>query len=210
VLAIVPVNSPLSAKSRLGPLLSPAQRGELARSMLADVLAACRASRWVEAVLVVTPDLELAPRGTDVIRDPGNGHARAIALALAEAPVAAGALILMADCPLVPVETIDALARAALPIALCPAQDGGTNALAMRPANVFMPTFGEPDGASANVEQARRLGFEAAVIDDPLVALDVDSPEDVRRVLELGHGTMTHRFLDRALAAPAELPGRGG
>jgi 2-phospho-L-lactate guanylyltransferase len=205
VLAIVPVNSPYSAKSRLEPLLSPWQRAELVRAMLADVVSACERSGAVDGVLVVTPDVGLAPPGTEVLQDPGLGHPAAISLALAEAGPR-GALVVMADCPLVPARTLEALARAARPVALCPAQDGGTNALALRPADVLEPVFGARGGAAANVERARSRGFEAVVLEDPLVALDVDSPEDVHRALALGKGTRTHRFLDRALAMPAESP----
>ncbi len=60
------------------------------------------------------------------------------------------------------------------------------------------------DGASVLVERAERLGVVVAVVDDPLLALDVDRPEDVERVLELGPGTHAAAFLDRALAASAD------
>jgi 2-phospho-L-lactate guanylyltransferase len=205
VLAIVPVNSPSLAKRRLEPLLSAGQRAGLVRAMLADVVAACKAARSIGAVLVVTPDPGLAPAGTEILRDPGLGHAAAVALALADPRAASGAIVVMADCPLVRPQTLDRLAAEARPVALCPAQDGGTNALALRPPGRIEPAFGVPDGAAALVARARAAGFEAAVVDDPLVALDVDEPEDVRRLLELGHGTATRRFLDRELAVSAEL-----
>ena len=209
MLAIVPVNSPSSAKRRLGPLLSAAQRAGLVEAMLADVVAACKRAQSIEAVLVVTPDATLAPAGVDVLLDAGRGHSQAIGRALADARAAAGALVVMADCPLVRPETLDLLAAEACPIALCPAQDGGTNALALRPADAVDPAFGIKNGATVTIERARRRGFATAVVDDPLVALDVDRPEDVERVLELGHGTATHRFLDHVLAVSAELRSRG-
>jgi 2-phospho-L-lactate guanylyltransferase len=209
MLAIVPVDSPSSAKRRLGPLLSAAQRAGLVEAMLADVVEACNRAQSVTTVLVVTPDPALAPAGVDVLIDPGRGHSQAIGRALADPRAAAGAIVVMADCPLVRPETLDLLAAEARPIALCPAQDGGTNALALRPADALEPAFGVKNGALVTIERARRRGFEATVVDDPLVALDVDPPEDVERVLELGHGTATHRFLDQALAVSAELRSRG-
>jgi 2-phospho-L-lactate guanylyltransferase len=160
-------------------------------------------------VLVVTPDPNLAPVGTEVLRDRGRGHAKAIAEALADPRSAAGAVIVMADCPLVRPETIDLLVAAARPVALCPAQDGGTNALALIPGDTFEPVFGVPGGAAANAQRARLRGFRVEVIDDPLAALDLDSPDDARRLLELGHSTRTHAFLDQALAASAEFCGTG-
>ena len=204
MLAIVPANSPCSAKSRLAGLLTPDERARLVEAMLADVVDACARARSVDEVLVVTPDPAIAPAGVRVLRDRGLGHAAAIALAL-ERCTGRDALVVMADCPLVAPATIDALAAAARPVALCPAADGGTNALALRPVGSVEPAFGVPGGAAVLVERARALGLEAAVVDDPLAALDVDTPDDLRRVLELGAGTRTHRLLDRALAASAEL-----
>ena len=204
MLAIVPVNSAVSAKRRLAPLLSRAQRAELVSVMLGDVVAACRASTAASGVLVVTPDPSLAPPGTEALADRGGGHAAAIAAALRDPRAAAGAIVVMADCPLVRPETIAELADRARPVALCPAQDGGTNALALRPADAIEPAFGVRGGAAILVARARSRGYEPVVLDDPLVALDVDLPDDVRRLLELGGGTSTARFLDRCLAVPAE------
>lgn len=167
--------------------------------MLADVVAACNRARHVEEVVVVSPDPRLAPPGTATLRDPGRGHAAAIAQALASCR-RPGALVVMADCPLVRPETLDALCEGARPVALAPAQDGGTNALALRPPDAVEPAFGLPRGAALTVERARALGYEATVVDDPGLALDVDVPEDARRVLELGHGTRTHALLDRVLS----------
>ena len=172
--------------------------------MLADVVEACMAARAVEGILVVTPDPGLAPAGTDVRRDGGDGHAAAIGAALADCD-GEGALVVMADCPLVRPAVLDVLCDAAQPIALCPAQDGGTNALALRPADVLEPAFGVADGARVTVLRARALGVEASVIEDELVALDIDRPADVRRLLVLGAETQSGRFLDQALRVSAHL-----
>jgi 2-phospho-L-lactate guanylyltransferase len=194
VLAIVPVNAPHGAKQRLAPFLGEKQRTELLIAMLEDVLAACREASAIERTLVVTPEPALAPPDVNVLADPGRGHAAAIALALRQAP-ADGALVVMADCPLVRPQSLDRLAEAAQPVALVPAQDGGTNALALRPPDAIPPAFGIRNGAALVVERARAAGFEAAVVDDPALALDVDTLEDLERVLELGEGTRTQRFL---------------
>ncbi len=114
----------------------------------------------------------------------------------------------MADCPLVRPETLDLLIDEARPLSLCPAQDGGTNALVLRPVHVLEPAFGVPDSAAVTIERARRLGIKAAVVDDPLVALDVDRPDDLHRILELGRGTRTHAYLDQAPSVSAEFGAR--
>jgi 2-phospho-L-lactate guanylyltransferase len=208
VLAIVPVNGPAGAKRRLEPLLSWDERAELVAVMLADVLDACRRARTLRDILVVTPDTGLAPPDVDVLPDPGDGHAAAIALGLAQAP-ASGALVVMADCPLVTPEGLDRLAAAARPLALAPAQDGGTNALALSPADAIEPAFGVRNGAALLLERARVAGLPAEVVEDERIALDVDTPDDVRRVLELGEGTRTMAFLRRTLAAGPVAPSPG-
>jgi 2-phospho-L-lactate guanylyltransferase len=207
ILAIVPVNSPLDAKRRLEPVLSRSERRALVATMLTDVLAACRESRAIRDILVVTPETSLAPADVDVLPDPGEGHAAAIALALAEAPES-GALVVMADCPLVTGAGLDRLGLAARPIAVAPAQDGGTNALALCPADAIEPAFGVANGARVVVERARAAGVAAELVEDERIALDVDTADDVRRVLELGDGTMTKAFLERTLAFRPVAPSR--
>ncbi|MCC6223340.1 MAG: 2-phospho-L-lactate guanylyltransferase [Thermoleophilia bacterium] len=203
MLAIVPANSPRSAKRRLARLLDPDERAALVAAMLADVVDACGRARAVSEVLVVTPDPGIAPAETRVLRDAGHGHAAAVALALGRS-AGRDALVVMADCPLVTPASIDALAAAARPVALCPAVDGGTNALALRPAGIVEPAFGVPDGAAVVAARARARGLEAAVVADPLLALDLDTPDDLRALLELGSGTRTGRLLDRTLSASAQ------
>ncbi|HLM32801.1 MAG TPA: 2-phospho-L-lactate guanylyltransferase [Gaiellaceae bacterium] len=181
MLAIVPVKGLDGAKTRLVPLLSPAERAELVRAMLAAVLAACAESESVASTLVVTPEPELAPVGVEVLLDSGNGHAAALASALADRRAADGALVVMADCPLATGGSLDRLARAATPVALVRALDRGMNALALSSPGLFEPLFGVPDAALRTVERARAAGIEPAVVDEPLLAFDVDRPTDLKR-----------------------------
>jgi 2-phospho-L-lactate/phosphoenolpyruvate guanylyltransferase len=203
MLAIVPADSPRSGKRRLATRYPAELRAGLVEAMLADVVGACREARAVEDILVVTPDASLAPPGVDVLVDAGRGHAPAVAMALARC-TAEGALVVMADCPLARAETLDLLCESAHPAAIAPAQDGGTNALALRPPDALEPSFGMVGGAAILIERAERLGVEIAVVDDPLLAFDIDRPEDVERVLALETGTHTRAFLDRALTLSAE------
>ena len=185
MLAIVPVKGRDGAKSRLADLLSDAERAELVAAMLGDVVDACAAAGSVDRVLVVTPEPHVAPEGVEVLVDEGVGHAYAIRLALDDPRAAEGAIVVMADCPLVQPESLDALAEAARPIALVRSADGGTNALALRPGNAVEPAFGVDGSADVTIDRARAAGHEPAVLDDPLLALDVDRPEDVARFHEL-------------------------
>lgn len=203
MLAIVPVNAPQAGKRRLQGILDAAQREELVRAMLDDVLEACRLATRVRSVMLVTPDARLASAGCEVLLDPGTGHATALRAALRDPRALPGALIVMADCPLIRPETLDALAGSPAGVALCPAQDGGTNALALRPAGVIEPAFGIPGGASIVIGRARSAGIEPAVLDDTDIALDLDTAEDAASILERGAGTASHAVLKRALTVPA-------
>ena len=201
MLAIIPVNRPTGAKRRLAELLSEGQRAALVRVMLQDVVDACHAAREIDSILVVTPEPSLAPTGVRVLEDPGLGHGEAIALGLSLATEAA--IVVMADCPLVRPEALDRLARAAEPVAIAPAQDGGTNALALRPPHSVEPAFGEAGGAEIVAARARALGYEPAIVEDEGFAVDVDTPDDVERLLAIGEGTRTHAFLHAVLASDA-------
>ncbi len=181
MLAVVPVKGRDGAKTRLAPLLQPEERTQLVLDMLERVLGACTAAERITGTLLVTPDPSFAPGGVEILRDRGTGHADAVALALRDERAWEGALVVMADCPLVRPESLDALAAAATPLALAPSRDGGVNALALRTVNGFLPPFGVP--VAETLGAARAAGLEAAVVEDPLLALDVDRPEDYEAML---------------------------
>jgi 2-phospho-L-lactate guanylyltransferase (CobY/MobA/RfbA family) len=127
--------------------------GQLARAMLADVQAAA---------------------GAAVVVDGPGGQSAALAAALAEleGPVT----IVNSDVPCVTPSELEQLTAAAP--ALVAAQDGTTNALALRDARDFEPLYGA--GSAARFE--RRLG--ARRLDLPGLRDDVDTMEDLERVRE--------------------------
>jgi 2-phospho-L-lactate guanylyltransferase len=180
VLAIVPFKGLDGAKTRLAALLPPEERARLALEMLERVLVACEGASSIRRTLLVTPDPS-ARSGVDVLADGGTGHAAAVALALADPRAQNGAVVVMADCPLVEPESLDALVAAARPLALVPAWDGGVNALALRDPAEFRPGFGVP--AADTVARARAVGIEPAILDDERLSLDVDRPEDYELAL---------------------------
>ena len=203
MLAIVPVRG-RDGKSRLDGFLSPEERARLVEAMLADVLAACSDASVISDVLVVTPDSTLPLDGADVLHDEASGHAEAIAQALADPRARSGALVVMGDCPLASGSSLDRLARAAAPVAVATASDGGLNAIALQEVGAFEPAFGVTGAAALTVERARAAGFEAAIVDDPGLAFDVDNPADAWKLR--GHGGKT-----RSQEALADmLPATGG
>jgi 2-phospho-L-lactate guanylyltransferase len=169
----------------LATLLPADERARLAVEMLDVVLTACDRASAITRTLLVTPHPESAPASVETLVDAGIGHADAITQALADPRAAGGALVVMADCPLALPEALDRLVEAAEPAALAPAEDGGLNALALRDPRAFEPAFGVPGAALATVERAREAGLEPAVLDEPLLAFDVDRPADLERLRAL-------------------------
>lgn len=181
MLAIVPFKGQNGAKTRLSSVFSTEERARLALEMLGRVLAACREAESIAGTLLVTPDPSAVPGGLDILVDAGSGHADAISLALGDPRARDGAIVVMADCPLVEAASLDALVRAARPLALVRARDGGVNALALRDPAIFEPGFGAPAGEM--IARARAHGLEPAILQDDRLSLDVDRPEDYELAL---------------------------
>jgi 2-phospho-L-lactate guanylyltransferase len=180
VLAIVPFKGLDGAKTRLAGVLTAEERARLAQEMLERVLVACEGAASIGRTLLVTPDPGSAVAGLDMLADAGTGHADAIELALADPRARAGALVVMADCPLVVPEALDALAEAARPLSMAPSRDGGVNALALSPVDGFVPRFGTP--VETMLAAARAAHLEPAVVTDERLAFDVDRPQDLARL----------------------------
>jgi 2-phospho-L-lactate guanylyltransferase (CobY/MobA/RfbA family) len=124
---------------------------ELAQAMLADVRDAAR-----DALVVDRPG--------------GQGDALAAALAEIEGPVT----IVNSDLPCVTAAELEQLTAAAP--AIVAADDGTTNAIALRDARDFEPLYGA--GSASRFEQ--RLG--ARRLDLPGLRDDVDTWDDLERV----------------------------
>jgi len=163
-------------KSRLAGLTLEA-RAALREAMLADVLAACEA---VGPTYLVTS----APRlrqGVTVVADDGRGQGAAVSAGL-EAAAHGGLpgpfLVVNADLPCVRARDLLALAGAVPDhgLALVPAADGTTNALALASPELFEPLYG-PGSASrfAASGPSRRLEV-------PNLVADVDTIDDLERL----------------------------
>ena len=183
---LVPVKALAEAKGRLAPEVGPLQRRLLAIAMFEDVIAAIQAVPALEAPVVVSPDREVWRRadalGCRVVEEPpGAGdlnRSLASAAAVASSGNGSGLLVVAADLPLASAAGLGTvLAAAGAPVAVVPSHDGGgTNVLAWRDPGSFRPSFG-PDSA------ARHLAVPGAVrVDEPGLALDVDTADDLRLV----------------------------
>ena len=193
--AIIPVKRFGPAKQRLLDALDRPARAAIVKAMLTDVLGAVARADLVERVIVVTGEgraeriaLRLARRTEtplEVLRDPDDrGHSEAATLGIIRA-LALGAeavALLPGDCPLLDPDELDgALARLEPGrVGVVPDRHGsGTNALMMAPADAIGPAFGE-GSRERHLDRARRAGHDAQAEELGSLALDLDTPDDLR------------------------------
>src|ERR671933_2619132 len=165
-------------KRRLAPA-TPEARVALALAMLADVLAAAVA---VGATTVVTDD-EAAWRvggelEADVLAGLPLGQGAAVEAEFGRLEPFGPVLVVNADLPCVQPDDLRALIEAVPPegIAVAPAADGTTNALALADAALFEPLYGP-----GSAERFLALAARAVTVEHPNLAHDVDTLEDLRR-----------------------------
>jgi 2-phospho-L-lactate guanylyltransferase len=191
IVAVVPVRSLRHGKTRLSPVLDDEARGALLRATAHRVVSAAVGSGPLETVLVVSPDVETlswaAGLGPAVEAVPQPEHrlglngaidaGRAWALDRGASTV----ISLFADLPLIVADDIRGMVARTEPVVLGPDRRGeGTNALLLRLAGrgpEFRFAFGEGSLAK-HLEEARRLGLNAAMHDAPGIAFDLDTPDD--------------------------------
>jgi 2-phospho-L-lactate guanylyltransferase len=206
--AALPVKEFVTAKQRLSPLLTPAERCSLAAIMLEDVLAAL-AEANLAGILVNTLD----PLATDLANGYGarvitegarSGHTGAVA-ALARSlsrDGRAGMLVLPGDIPritAVEINTLIAARRAAPSFTIAPAHDKlGSNGVLCMPPEVIPLRFGD-NSYFPHLDTARAHAIEPTVVPLSGFALDIDRPDDLRALLraEPSMSTRTQRFLHR-------------
>ena len=192
--AIVPVKPLRFGKSRLAEVLTPDERTDLNRRLLAHTLDTLTAVPEIEHVLVVSRDqaaLALARSyGARTVQENG---APQLNVALARATIVAknyatrGVLIVPADLPLITTEDVQAmLARAKDPPVVVVAPDRhrlGTNALLVCPVGLIDYEYG-PNSFERHCQRAVQAGARLEVCELPSLALDMDLPEDLELVSE--------------------------
>ena len=203
---LVPVKNLSAAKQRLAAVLDQPARTELAQAMLQDVVATLAAWARRPACALVTSDpfaIELAKQyDFEIIPDPANpGETGAIEMAtrLCIERGLDSTLVIPADIPLIQASELDQILEHAPDEGslLVPAADGrGTNAAFRRPANLFPLRFGN-DSFKPHLAAAQATGKPCIVLQLPGIAIDVDNPEDLQRVLAHPGETRTQSLLRR-------------
>jgi 2-phospho-L-lactate/phosphoenolpyruvate guanylyltransferase len=203
--ALIPVKDLTQAKVRLSPLLSPAERYTLATAMLDDVLAAVRQASTVERMALVTTDphaLALAAQWGFEVVDEGSGRGETGAVELAVKVCrergASSLAVIPGDIPLLTAADVDVVLQHGrqYDIVIVPSWDSrGTNAVLLRPPDALQLRFGAWS-FFPHVKQAKRKGLSYKVVRLPRVALDIDTPEDLARLVPQARGTRSYAVLE--------------
>ena len=200
--AVTPMKPLAESKTRLAPALPPARRAALSLAMLRSVLAVLRRSRMARIIVVGGDDqVRAASRemGAEWRADDFGDLNAALSDAFQDLRAdGLPAAYIPADLPLLSAADVDALldiSEDGAALTLCPAHDGGTNAIVAPPSADFKPLLGA-DSFRRHESAARRLGMDARIARIPAFERDLDTMEDLRICL---------RARPPALAAFADL-----
>ncbi len=201
---VVPVKPFAFAKRRLAGVMSESERATLARAMARDLLTLLSRCSRVAGVLCVTREpgvAALAPIcGAEILAETQAGLSKAVAQAARHllARGQSSMLVLPTDVPLATSAEIDLVIAKhgwAPAVTLVSDEDGyGTNALAVSPPDLMPFRFGR-HSYLAHRDAALALGARVQTLRAPGLALDVDTPEDIRRLLTCDRDTATSALL---------------
>lgn len=208
---LVPVKNLSSAKQRLAAVLDQASRTRLAQAMLQDVLAVLHewqmgrgsTQKSKPEVALVTSDLYAVKLAAEyefeVIPDaknPGETVAIEMATHICVERGIKWTLVIPADIPLIQMWELEEILKQAPERGslLVPAGDGrGTNAAFRRPADLFPLRFGN-DSFKPHQAAAQATGKPCVVLQLPGIAVDVDNPEDLQKLIALPGDTRAQRL----------------
>jgi 2-phospho-L-lactate guanylyltransferase len=200
---LIPIKKTSEAKQRLASVLDQPSRTRLAQAMLHDVLSALHDWSDCPPVGVVTGDpfaIQLAKEyGFELIpdaEDPGETVAIEMATRLSVERGEQDTLVIPADIPLLQAWELEEIWKHApvMGSVLVPAADGrGTNAAFRRPANLFPLRFGN-DSFKPHLAAAQATGQSCIVLNLPGIAVDVDNPEDLQKLMMLPGNTRAQQL----------------
>jgi 2-phospho-L-lactate guanylyltransferase len=175
---LVPVKAFSDAKVRLAGALPPQDRAVLARAMAERVVAA--AAPLPVAVVCNDRDVATWARGLGalVIWEPGQGLNRAVedgVRHLARLTVE-HVIVAHADLPLA--ANLAWIGRFAGVTLVPDRREDGTNVIGLPTGTEFVFSYG-PGSFARHMAEARRLGLPWRVVRAPLLAWDVDLPDDL-------------------------------
>lgn len=187
--ALVPIKTFDTAKTRLEGVLTRKECAGLAERMAMDVLRALTACPAITGIAVLSDEPGLATWAETatvrLIPEQATEHLASLAGAagLLAADGVRTLMVLPGDLPTLSAADVQAVVDAHHGgITVCPAHDGGSNAVVLTPPDA-MPFLYGPDSAARHLAAAAGLGLTATRLDLPAFARDIDTADDVQWLL---------------------------
>ena len=207
--ALVPLRSPGTGKTRLATALSPEERAAVSSAMLADVARALTDAPIDEVVVVAGGAAAAdaaAALGLAVLHDPPGSRTlnEVLHLATARFSTASTLAVIAADLPLLTADEVTRLLEHDAPVAIAPTGDGGTGGFVRRPPSVIGCAYGPGSGAR-HQQLAAELGLPCVHLDTPGFRHDVDTWTDLVGLHEATLGAATAAILPAVLGRRAAV-----
>lgn len=192
--AIVPVKPLNQNKSRLSGVLSKAERSELNHHLLVQTIKTLNSTPDIENILVISRDnktLAVARKhGAQTVLEQRGSELNVSlerATIVAKTYTTRGVLILPADLPLLTkadiIRLLDKVNDPPVVVVVPDRIKVGTNALVVCPAGLIEYEFGH-GSFERHCRLAREAGARLEICELPSLALDMDLPEDLKRIEE--------------------------
>lgn len=187
--ALVPIKARRHCKTRLVEELREAERIELVRTMLTQVLSALQQVPRIAGIVVLSDERDQVPTAIEVMRDRGTNLNSSLTQAMSTLRErgATRLLIMPADLPRIAPTDIELLLDAAekSPLVIAPDEKAqGTNAVCIDAELPIQLAFG-PNSFHAHVQEAKRLGIVHRVITSAGLGFDLDTGTDLNKYNKL-------------------------
>ena len=203
--AVIPVKKIDDAKCRLKSVLNSDQRKKLFVAMLEDVLSTVMDISELDEVSLATicPIASKIARKYDAtilstLKDEGQTEAIKKAATIIENQGSKTILMLPADIPLATVSEIRTVIKIhenSPMITIVPAKDNlGSNCIALSPPTAMPLNFGQ-NSYFPHIEKARNLGIKIYSALLPGISLDIDTPEDLKKLCQKPIRTHAQKYL---------------
>ncbi len=203
--AIGPIKTFDRAKQRLANVLSEEERRSLLLAMARDVLTCLAKSKRLSGVLIVSRTVEAdALAQTFATERFAESPDANLAGALEQATQhlianfdAKGVIVVPADVPGIETEELDEILEAHEQVTILPdAENIGTNGLACSPP-LCMPYIFDGKSFKPHVDGAFAAGITPRIVPGTRFSLDVDVPDDLRKVAQLAPDSQTTNYLKK-------------
>jgi len=206
IAAIVPVKNPSTAKLRLSKVLTQSSREKLTIEMLKDIVVSITSCKLINYVVIVTSGEERVSmvkeygKNIFLIRDEGRGQIDAVMKGISFAQEILQAdmvVILVADAPLIrPWDLYEIVRKGQVwsSVVLVPSDDGGTNVILQNPPKNIPLRYGK-DSFQKHLDECEIRKLKCLIYSSESTSLDIDIPNDIERLKQLGKGTYAYSFV---------------